>query len=236
MKAYEVLKQTYRAALPASVRTWLWQSKVTRGPRAWLWRQAERLANHDELYNDSYYRNAVDPIAAASAPAMTRTLFEALHPTTVVDVGCGTGQLLLHFQKLGVTSTRGLEYSEAALAICRDRGLQVQKFDLEQEQNIDWRADLVTSTEVAEHLPERCADRYVDLLCSIADRVFMTAATPGQTGTDHVNEQPNEYWIAKLAARGFVFDSETSHQWRAAWPAQGVADFYYQSAMLFRRG
>src|SRR4051812_40316602 len=101
MKSYNSLKRLYPGALPAPIRTWLWQSSITRGTREWLCRQAERMAGHDELYSESYYRNTVDPIAATSAPAMVRSLFEALHPSSVVDVGCGTGQLLLNFTKMG---------------------------------------------------------------------------------------------------------------------------------------
>jgi SAM-dependent methyltransferase len=233
MFAYRMLKGLYHR-VPARVRTFLWYNPLTRGPREWIIRRAEKLAAHDELYTRQYFQTAVDPQAAASAPAMVASMVQELRPASVVDVGCGTGQILLSFQKSGV-SGRGLEYSDAALEICRERGLDVQKFDLEQEAQPSLRADLVVSTEVAEHLPPRCADRYVDLLCSIADTAFITAAIPGQTGTDHVNEQPNAYWIEKFAQRSFGFEEEQSHRWRREWAAANVAPFYRESAMLFKR-
>ncbi|HEY7090386.1 MAG TPA: hypothetical protein VH518_19980, partial [Tepidisphaeraceae bacterium] len=65
--------------------------------------------------------------------------------------------------------------------------------------------------------------------------VFITAAVPGQRGTDHVNEQPNSYWIAKFAERGFTYNDATSMTWRARWRERGVAEWYCASAMLFRK-
>ncbi len=234
MRAYRVLKSIYHAVLPPRVRTFLWQNPVTRGPREWMLRRAERLATHDEMYDQTYYERAVDPLAASSAPVIARSLIDATRPRTLVDVGCGTGAILAEFGRQGV-SGRGLEYSEAAIKICRGRGLDVIKYDIEHDAPVDWKADLVVSTEVAEHLPASCADKYVDLLCGIAGSVFVTASPPGQTGTDHVNEQPNEYWVEKFARRGMRYDEGTSLNWRRAWRDAGVAECYCESAMLFRR-
>jgi hypothetical protein len=52
---------------------------------------------------------------------------------------------------------------------------------------------MVTSFEVAEHIPERLEDRYVDMLCLLGNLIVISAATPGQGGMDHVNEQPHAY-------------------------------------------
>jgi len=36
----------------------------------------------------------------------------------------------------------------------------------------------------------------------------MTAATPGQGGTHHVNEQPREYWYKKFRSRGYSYNQK----------------------------
>jgi SAM-dependent methyltransferase len=234
MGLYTTLKRTYRALLPARVRTILWQNRFTRRPREWLLRRAERLGQHNEIYNTDYFVRTVDPIMAMSADAIADDVVAWLHPQSVVDVGCGTGGLMVALKQRGV-KVFGMEYSEAAIAICRDRGLSVTKFDIEKDSPPAQRADLVISTEVAEHLPPSCADRFVDLLAGLAPAVVLTAAVPGMTGTDHVNEQPNEYWIAKFKERGFEFDRGMSHAWRASWQQRGVADCYWKSAMVFHR-
>jgi SAM-dependent methyltransferase len=234
MGFYPHLQKLYRRILPTPVRAFLTTSSLTRKPREWMLHGLQRFARHDEIYSEEYYREAVDATAAQSAPLMVKALVEEIRPATVIDVGCGTGQVLMSFREHGV-SGRGLEYSKAALEMCQQRGLEVRQFDIEHDSAPDWRADLVVSTEVAEHLPERCADRYIDLLCRMGNTLFLTAATPDQGGTDHVNEQPNSYWIEKLRQWGFEFDEPLSMRWRKQWLASGVTPWYCNSAMLFRR-
>ena len=129
---------------------------------------------------------------------------------------------------------QGFEYSDAALDICRDRGLTTTKLDIEHDPFPDLRVDVVISTEVAEHLPESCADRFVSLLLSLSSTVVLTAAVPGVCGTDHVNEQPNEYWIRKFEARGYRFDDHLAQTWRNEWSRKGVAACFASSVMVFR--
>lgn len=113
-----------------------------------------------------------------------------------------------------------MEYAEAALKFCRERRLDVAKFDLERNDFEHSRSfDVAVSMEVAEHLPESVADRYLDLLTRLSPVIVFTAATPGQGGTDHVNEQPHSYWIEKYRDRGFEHLTETSLRWRDAWRA-----------------
>ena len=77
---------------------------------------------------------------------------------------------------------------------------------------------------------------FVDLLSSLSDHVVMTAAPPGQGGTDHVNEQPNSYWIEKFRKRGFRYDETLTQRTRTDWKEKGAADFYYRNVMIFARG
>ena len=57
---------------------------------------------------------------------------------------------------------------------------------------------------------------------------------PGSSGRDHVNEQPNDYWIEKFAARGFGFDRELAMRLRSEWRAEGVDEAFFKSLMVFR--
>jgi hypothetical protein len=132
----------------------------------------------------------------------------------------------------------GLEYSSDRLKRCQERELPVHRFDLESgaEPPIAEVFDVVISLEVAEHLPPAVADRFVDLLAGRARRtVVFSAATPGQGGVDHVNEQPHRYWIERFEKRGFRFDEERSRAWRDSWHGTGVAWWYRRNLMLFHR-
>jgi hypothetical protein len=131
----------------------------------------------------------------------------------------------------------GFEPSEAALKIARSKAIEATELDLKQP--IDRlevrRADVVISTEVAEHLLARFAETFVEYLCQTADTVVMTAATPGQGATGHVNEQPNEYWIEKFRGRDFEYDLERTMRLRRECEAAKVVSFYSQNLVIFNK-
>jgi hypothetical protein len=79
------------------------------------------------------------------------------------------------------------------------------------------------ATEVAEHLPDVCADGYVRLLCEVTKRcITITAATPEQGGTDHVNEQPNSYWTDKFRSADAKHDETLTSRFRQESRDDGV--------------
>jgi SAM-dependent methyltransferase len=176
----------------------------------------------------------IDRQAMKSAQAIADSIVRDFSPITVLDVGCGTGALL---QSLALKKVQGvgLEYSEAALKYCRARSLDVRKFNLETEQSMqfDNSFDLVVSLEVAEHLPEQVADRFIDLLCRYGQAVIFTAAPPGQGGKGHLNEQPHEYWIEKFSQRSYNYDETLSMRWRTEWKQKGVSAWYSRNLMIF---
>jgi SAM-dependent methyltransferase len=194
----------------------------------------EQLADRQELYDDWYYDNVVDPLMLASADAIAGSLERELRPQSAIDVGCGTGALMLALERRGVYCL-GFDTAEPALDRCRRRGLTVRPLDITCDPIPPDRADLVVSTEVAEHVPEQAADRFVDLLSALAPVVVLTAAQPGSSGKDHVNLQPNEYWIRKFDARGLTYDRELALRLREEWRAAGVEEAFFATLMIFGR-
>ena len=224
MTTATIFMNFYRAVMPLSVR----QSKVLGTLKSYL--------KHDWIYNSDYYATTVEGPAVASAGRISETILHEFRPRSVIDVGCGTGALLEALKRKNVEVT-GLEYSEAALKYCRKRNLAVAKFNLEKDTlGVNNKFDVAVSMEVAEHLPPSVADRYVKLLSSLAPIVVFTAAHPGQGGSDHVNEQPPSYWIAKFKNNGFEYDSQRSELLRAQWKAAGnVESWYHENLMIFRQ-
>jgi len=221
----EFTKKLYRALLPPSVRD-----------SAIVARLKTRVRGHDWVYDADYFDTTIEAPAARSAGPISESIVNDLQPSSVIDVGCGTGALLEALRDRGC-DVFGLEYADAALKYCRNRQLNVEKFDIERNDLTNNRTfDVATSMEVAEHLPGTVADRYVDLLTRIAPVVVFTAAQPGQGGADHVNEQPSSYWIEKFERRGFAHDKALSQSWRESWQAaDDVEHWYYRNLMVFRR-
>lgn len=222
-----LVKRLYRC-IPASIRGSTLVSRVKTFTQSYL-------LPHDWVYDSEYYSTEARKASLDSAPVIAETIFRELKPERVIDVGCGTGDVLLALRKHGCT-VKGLERSAAALKVCHERGLPVTAFDLEDDTiSDDAKYDVVVSMEVAEHLPERIADRYVALLARLGTTIIFTAAPPGQGGTDHINEQPPEYWHAKFAQHGFVHDAERTEHWQREWRESGkVARWYHLNLMSFR--
>lgn len=243
MSFYSIVKKIYKTMFPKTMRDWThkYMPRPLKASKAYIIRELEKSGKHNEIYDESFYATYLYPEMVNSYQWIAKSIVEMFSPKSVVDIGCGRGQLLSALKKRGVVC-RGLEYSSAALNICRQNSLDVTKFDLELDMlPKDFRADVVISTEVAEHLPERCADRFVGILCAIADNVVMTAAEPARTwediaaAHDHVNEQPKQYWIAKFADKGFKYDEYTSIQLCTEWKGRQVLRFFVERLMVFCR-
>lgn len=217
-----------------------WRSRVNRSRlllplKARLRNTLAVGAGRDDVYNDAYYAY-VDQEAERSAPVIVDSVDQVFHPGSVIDVGCGSGALLAEFGKRG-TRGKGLEYSQAGIVRCRKRGLNVLPFDIETDGGLELGCfDVAICLEVAEHLHARFAEPLTCLLGRLSSSVVFSAAVPGQGGgADHVNEQPNAYWIEKFQRQGFIHDRERDQAWRSRWRRGGASSFYSDNVMVFDR-
>ena len=131
--------------------------------------------------------------------------------------------------------------------MCRDRGIEVDKFDIAHDvKKVSDKYDVAISMEVAEHLPEKCADGFVGLLSVLpqdeahrvllSNAVVFTVAHPGQGGDSHSNEQPASYWVAKFVNRCFRHNQVLTEKWKSEWSASGEFEsWYYQNLMIFTK-
>jgi hypothetical protein len=143
------------------------------------------------------YHDLIDDVyATAAATAVLPSVFGESAPESVIDFGCGTGAWLHVCRTYGVKRLVGVDGPAG-------RAPTVMVFaDLTHPLSLG-RYDLALCLEVAEHLPESAADVIVSTLVGASDRILFSAATPGQGGAGHINEQPHAYWDAKFAAAGF---------------------------------
>jgi SAM-dependent methyltransferase len=194
----------------------------------------KHVSQHDEVYGNDYFQ-FVEQTTAQSADVIANSIVDAFHPSSIVDVGCGTGVLLERLRAQGI-QVKGLEYALAALKFCWMRQLDVIRFDVATDMLPPefGNEDVVVSMEVGQQLAEANADRYIDLLCRIARIVIFSSATPGQGDRRPINEQPHQYWIAKFRERGYLLDEALSLQWRDEWKAHKAAPWFWHNVMIFR--
>jgi SAM-dependent methyltransferase len=165
-----------------------------------------------------------------SAREIVPLILELIHPQSVVDVGCGDGTWLSVFQEFGIRDYLGIDgdYIESEqLQISSDNFLS---FDLKQPISIEKAFDLVLSLEVAEHLPADCADIFVDSLTKLGEAIVFSAAIPYQGGTEHINEQWQNYWVTRFQSRGYqVIDCLRNKIWNN----EQVEPWYAQNSLIF---
>lgn len=180
-------------------------------------------------YDEAFYA-PFKASSAASARVIVPEIVALLHPTSVVDVGCGEGVWLAAFHDHGVPRIVGIDGDH----VKEDRlHIPAGSFlvrDLSKALALPETFSLVVSLEVAEHLSQACADTFVNSLTGLGKAVLFSAAVPYQTGVNHVNLQWQDYWADLFAARGYVaVDAIRPIVWRN----ESVSFFYRQNMLLF---
>ncbi len=153
-------------------------------------------------------------------------------PSSILDVGCGTGTWLKAFEEIGVSDYVGVDgdyVQRDSLQIPNDKFFPV---DLCETWSLNRKFDLAISLEVAEHLPESIAHQFVATLVSHADTILFSAAVPGQGGQHHVNEQWPLYWQEKFCKHGFYFHDVIRP---LIWDNEKVEWWYRQNIFLLKK-
>jgi 2-polyprenyl-3-methyl-5-hydroxy-6-metoxy-1,4-benzoquinol methylase len=141
-----------------------------------------RFLARDQGYTKKYYES----IEAANCKVydlLAQALVDVFHPSSVVDVGCGSGGISIALRDRGVRDIFPFDFSQASVAMAKSRGLLFAKrLDLTRAQRIPAAADLCICLEVAEHIPKKFEQHVVWLLAQVSPALIFTAAPPGQGG------------------------------------------------------
>ncbi len=165
-----------------------------------------------------------------AAGQMVPFLLNLFHPTSIIDVGCGTGTWLKIFLENGIVDVKGIEgyhLNPNSLLIPREL---VELKDLEEPFTLERKFDMLISLEVAEHLHEKTANQFVNSLTQLSDIIVFSAAVPFQGGQNHVNEQWQTYWIEKFEVKDFICIDIIRP---AFWENPKVEFWYKQNSFLF---
>jgi SAM-dependent methyltransferase len=180
----------------------------------------------EQLYEESFFSNIREG-AQRSASHIVPLVMTLVRPTSVIDVGCGTGSFLSVFKKNGVREVFGVDGQWAKPELAPG---EFQPADLSKPLSLGRRFDLVVSLEVAEHLDPSSADAFVRSLVSLGPVVLFSAAIPYQGGTGHVNEQWPDYWATRFAREGYEQIDCLRSQ---LWTNREVEWWYAQNTFLY---
>ena len=167
-----------------------------------------------------------------SAAAVVPLVFDMLRPTSVVDVGCGTGAWLAEFKRRGVTDVLGVDGPHMPARQLEIDPHEFVAVDFTAPLQLERQFDLAISLEVAEHVAAARVDQLLDTLTQAAPAVLFSAAVPYQGGEHHVNEQWPAYWAERFSTRGFVALDPFR---RLLWDRADVDWWYAQNLLLFVR-
>ncbi len=144
----------------------------------------------------------------------------------MLDVGCGTGETALWFKNHGVQAV-GLDGLLWNVRKCEALGVAGVVHDFTRGAAYLANVDLIWCADVAEHIEEKFVGNLLETLrhCRVLAFAHGTDANADE-GYHHVNNQPESYWIEKLASVGMVeLPIETirsrevgNHGW---WPYSG---------------
>jgi len=186
------------------------------------------MGSEERWYTPRFYQELDS--TGDSAHEILPLIIDLIKPTSIIDIGCGTGQWLAAALKLGISDVLGVDgpwVLKSRLAIPREKFLV---HDLGQPLRLARRFDLAISLEVAEHFPASQARSLVELLCNASQRVLFSAAIPGQGGRHHLNEQWPSYWAAIFRDCGYAcYDIVRPRLWQNS----RVLWYYAQNCLLF---
>lgn len=184
-----------------------------------------------QSYTEEFYEYVREG-SKESAKEIIPIIFEFIQPKSVIDVGCGVGTWLSVFQAHGVEDVWGIDgdyVDKNAIEIPKERFLT---FDLKSPFRFNRQFDLVVSLEVGEHLPNECAETFVDSLTKLAPVILFSAAIPFQGGTQHVNEQWQDYWVKHFQNKGYVAIDCIRNR---VWENERVEFWYAQNMLVFAK-
>ncbi|MBW2044791.1 MAG: methyltransferase domain-containing protein [Deltaproteobacteria bacterium] len=172
------------------------------------------------------------------APIVCAAIKEVFEPTSVIDAGCATGDLVVQFMTMSIDAY-GIEGSRAAIPYLECPISRIFFYDLRKSlPGPSRRYDLAICFEVAEHIEPKHADQFVLNLVSLSGRILMSAAPPGQRGHHHVNCQPPGYWVNKFWQYGFFRNLGPEERFKAKlspWARKKGIKAYYENSLYFER-
>jgi SAM-dependent methyltransferase len=156
-------------------------------------------------------------------------------PSSVIDFGCGTGDILAPFEGKGI-QVRGVDGSKANRKYSKIKPENFVLHDLRKGYDAGEMYDLCLCLEVAEHIDEKHSNTLIRTLTASSEIVVFTAAPPGQEGVGHVNLKPYDWWQERFKLYGFSMDTDVTEQLKSEIKnIPGIQWWYVKNMMVFKK-
>ena len=151
---------------------------------------------------------------------------------SIADIGCGTGEyckyLKDHLQTPVIHGYEGTPNIEE-IAVYNN----IMNLDLTKKRWVDIYYPLILCLEVGEHIPKKYEEIVIDNICEfVCKDLVLSWAIPGQGGTGHYNEQPNDYIISEFVKRGMIYNESNTKKLREC----SSLRWFKNTIMVFERG
>lgn len=185
-----------------------------------------------------FYEKTLRPDRQRSYKIITKYIMENIKPDlkSVVDYGCGAAWFLYYFKRYRISDVIGIEPNKNTFEIL-DPSIKdnIRFLDLTEKIDLNRSFDLAMNIEVVEHIDEKYADLIIDNITRHVGLLIFSAATPGQGGWGHINEQPFEYWEEKLNIVNFYRVKNKTEKFRGYLEANGAKSWYIENISVFER-
>ncbi len=163
-------------------------------------------------------------------------------PKSIIEFGCGSGQLSKALAASGVEITALDGYATPDFAGISN--ISFHKVDLNNPdeaqtflRSLNRKFDLAISMEVAEHLDPSVSASLIEMMTSVAEVVVFSAAVPEQDGDGHINCQSRSFWHDLFEKNSFQLKDTIRKQIRdnarvGKWYALNTVDYVRKTTSL----
>ena len=145
-----------------------------------------------KFYDKNYYYDT-QAIKALSAVDVVNIISNNIKFKSVFDIGCGEGIYLNNLHKLG-KEVLGCDVSKDALKLS-PKEFTIFQADITKPIFLNRKYDLIICFEVAEHIGKQYSMRLINNCIENGKIILFSAASIGQGGVGHINEQSHDFWI-----------------------------------------